>query len=394
MTAMRRHDGPVPPAARLFRHGGAPAGSSPLLDFSAGINPLGPPAAVLRALRDPAAVVRYPDPVCRALAQRLSARHGVEPTQIVVGNGASEIIHALPRAFPASRVAIAEPTYTEYLRASRLTGASVTHWLPEDEGFRPAPFPVEDAGVVWFCNPNNPTGRLWPRGPVLDWIAAHPKALFVVDESFLPFRPDEDAHSLVPALAHAANLIVVRSLTKVYAIPGLRLGYAVTGAERAERLRAQLPPWSVNGLAQAAGLAALDDAPFLRRTHDWFVDEGRPFAECLRGLMPNVEPLPSEAPFVLLRLRGVTSARLAGRLRQAGVLVRDASNFVGLDGRHVRVAIRTAEENASLVGLLRDQLEHVVDGPSEPPGLPRRASDGGDKPRRSPSARAPEDCDA
>jgi threonine-phosphate decarboxylase len=253
-------------------------------------------------------------------------------------------------------------TYTEYLRASWLAGAAVTHWLPADDAFRPAPFPVEDAGIVWLCNPNNPTGQLWPRDPLRDWIAGQPRALFVVDESFLPFRPDEEAHSLVPDLARNPNLVVVRSMTKVYAVPGLRLGYAVTGAERAERLRAQLPPWSVNGLAQAAGLAALDDAAFLRRTQDWFLGEARPFAERLRLLAPHLEPLPSEAPFILVHLRGVSSVWLTERLRQDGFFIRDAANFVGLDTAYVRVAVRTTEENAQLVRVLREHLIGAAKG--------------------------------
>ncbi|HJT79233.1 MAG TPA: threonine-phosphate decarboxylase CobD, partial [Gemmataceae bacterium] len=335
--------------------------AGPVLDFSAGLNPLGPPPGVWRALRDRTAVTRYPDPDCRALTERLAALHRLEPAQVVVGNGASEIIHALPRAFPAARVAIAEPTYTEYLRASWLAGAAVTHWLPADESFRPAPFPVDGAGLVWLCNPNNPTGQLWPPGPLRAWVAAHPRTLFVVDESFLPFHPDEQEHSLVPAVAGADNLVVVRSLTKLYAIPGLRLGYAITSPERAACLRAQLPPWSVNAFAQAAGLAALEDAAFLRRTHAWFREEARPFAAHLRGL----GGLPSEAPFVLLRLGGVTSARLTARLRRHGLLVRDAANFVGLGPQYVRVAVRTAEENATLLGALRDGLASAETEPAE-----------------------------
>ncbi len=345
-----------PPTAPLFRHGGAAGGRS-VLDFSASLNPLGPPPSVVRALlrelKYGDQIARYPAPYGRALRERLAHAHGVGPRQVVVGNGASELIGALPRAVGARRVAIVEPTYTEYLRASLLEGAEVTHWLPEDDTFAATPFDPEGADLVWLCNPNNPTGRLWPPGVLAPWISAHPAKVFVVDESFLPFRADEAEHSLVPALPRLPNLVVVRSLTKVCALAGLRLGYAVAGPERAERLRAHLPPWSVNALAQAAGLVVLEDAEFLAETHSWLAQTRPVFLERLRASSACIEPLPSEANFVLLRLKEGTAARLARRLGERGIAVRDASNFVGLGPGYVRVAVRLDEDNRRLCDELR-----------------------------------------
>jgi threonine-phosphate decarboxylase len=349
---MRQLPHPGPRPARLVRHGGGPAGRGPALDFSASINPLGPPAAVLRAVRLALpAVARYPDPASAALIARLAARHGVAAEQVVVGNGSSELIQALPRAVRARRAAVVEPTYTEYLRASLLAGAEVEHWLAEGDDFTPEPFDPAGADLVWLGNPNNPTGSMWDRARLIDWVRSFPRTVFAVDEAFLPFDPGEASLSLVSEVQHLPNLLVLRSLTKLYALPGLRLGYAVAQPELAELLREQLPPWSVNALAQAAGLAALDDDDFLRRTYRW-AEEERTFVCGRLAELPYLRPLESRTVFVLLRLHGCTAAGLTAALAQRGLLVRDASNFVGLDGRHVRVSFRSPEDNRRLVAEL------------------------------------------
>jgi threonine-phosphate decarboxylase len=342
----------------LFRHGDAAArtgGAS--LDFSVNVNPLGPPRSVLAALRAHlAAVARYPDPECVALSRRLAARHGVAPSQVVVGNGSNDLIYAAARAFRPRRVAIVEPTYTEYLRASRLAGATVDHWLAEGDAFEPQPFDPSGAEVVWLCNPNNPTGRLWQPRTLRDWIAAHARTSFVVDEAFLPFRDDEAAHSLIPHVDRLPNVVVLRSLTKLYALPGLRLGYAVASEMSAHRLRAERVPWSVNALAQGAGLAALDDEAYLAETHAWLAAERGSLLRRLAEVSAALKPLPTESNFVLLW----TASSIASALAERGIVVRDASNFVGLDERYFRVAVRTAADNRRLLDELGALLPAVT----------------------------------
>jgi threonine-phosphate decarboxylase len=366
---MRNISYPRPVPRALFCHGGIRADTGQLLDFSANLNPLGPPWQVMLSIgrelsfarilqrRKGVALTCYPDPACSALARRLARLHGVSPSQVVVGNGASELIHALPRAFRARRAAIVEPTYTEYLRASLRAGARVSHWLAEGATFRLEPFDPEGADLIWLCNPNNPTGQLWPPGTLIPWVEAYPEMLFLVDESFLPFRADEPAHTLISAVDRLPNLIVIRSLTKLYTLPGLRLGYAVASAERARRLRGQLAPWSVNALAQIAGRIALDDGPFLTQTRAWLAEELGGFTQQVQACSACLEPVPSQANFVLLRLRGVTAAWLTQRLRERGIAVRDAFNFLGLDDRYVRVALRQADDNRRLFNELRSLFQ-------------------------------------
>lgn len=339
----------------LYRHGDA-AGrdAAGLLDFSVSVNPLGPPASVLSALERHRQQLagHYPDPESAQLVKCLAQRHGLEPEQITIGNGSNDLIYAVARAIRPRRVAVVEPTYTEYLRASLRAGAGVEHWLTDGPEFEPEVFDPEGADLVWLANPNNPTGRLWKPGRLESWIETFPRTFFIVDEAFLPFRRDEGAHTLMAATQRLPNVIVLRSLTKVYGIPGLRLGYAVAHGTRAAALREEIVSWSVNALAQAAGLAALEDQTFLARTYSWFIEEALPLAERLRTVSSVLEPIRSQANYVLVLLRGTTSGRLARQLATHGLAIRDAANFVGLDERYVRIAARTAEDNARLLAAL------------------------------------------
>jgi threonine-phosphate decarboxylase len=342
-------------------HGGLPyqIGGKPLLDFSSNVNPLGPPTSVREALRQNLlAIAHYPDPWCKDLRGRLGECHGVDPDHIVVGNGINELIHTIARNVGADRAAIVEPAYGEYLRACAEANVRRDHWLAEGTGFELEPFDPGRADLVWLCNPNNPTGRLWPHDRLLSWIKAFPRKTFVVDESFLPFRDDESQHSLVRAAGRLKNLIVLRSLTKFYTLPGLRLGYLVANPSRYFPLAIGLPFWSVNSLAQLAGIVALEDSAFAMQTRSWLRCERNWFLRQLASFPLKLEPIPTEANFVLIRLWGIPAKVLARRLLAAGIAVREAGSFVGLGipGQYVRVAIRTREENQQLIDALKTIL--------------------------------------
>ncbi len=355
---MRRVERGAGDPAPLFRHGDrAGAAARGLLDFSVTVNPLGPPLAVVWTLREGLGAVRhYPDPECRALAERLGALHDCSPDQVVVGNGANDLIYLVTRTVRPRRVALVEPTYTEYLRAALAVGAEVSHWLAEGDDFRPAPFDPCGADLVWVGSPNNPTGQVWPPDELASWVRSHPHTLFAVDEAFLPLAlaPAAATGSLAGQVGCLPNLIVVRSLTKLYALPGLRLGYAVAPPAWATRLKEQAVPWSVNALAQAAGLAALADEVYRMHTRAWLDGEARPFANHLARASTHCHPIASGTSFVLVQLAGQTSAEVARRLLGRGIAVRDASNFVGLDARFVRIAARTAEDNERLLEALAE----------------------------------------
>jgi cobyric acid synthase CobQ/L-threonine-O-3-phosphate decarboxylase len=293
--------------------------------------------------------VHYPDPDCVELRQAAAARYGAQPAEVIAGNGTSEILQLVARAAGMSRGLIPVPAYSDYARAAEQSGMSV-HAVPLGRDLEAESL---SNTVVFLGRPNNPTGDV-PDGELLRAIAArHPRSLFVVDEAFGDFVQNFDS------LTHRrpANVLVLLSLTKIYAIPGLRLGCAVGDADLIRRMREFQPAWSVNTLAQAVGAAALRDADYVGRTREYVARH----RQWLTGELKSIRGLtifPSEANFLLVRMeRGGTDARaLAKHLLAAGIAIRVCDNFVGLDARYFRVAVRTEEENGKLVRALREVL--------------------------------------
>ena len=296
------------------------AGRDPasILDFSANIHPLGAPPGVLDAACAAVGEAhRYPSPSGEPLRSRIAERVGAG---IVLGNGATELLRAALAG--ARRVWVRAPSYLGYAEVA--WPAEVRHGNGAEAG---------DAIVVG--RPNNPDGHL----PTVEEVAAmrRPGVRVVVDESFLGFTGE-------PSCVGLDGVVVVTSMTKTFGIPGLRLGWA-TGID--PRL---VPTWTVNGPALAAGLACLDSWDWAHRVP---IDAWR---EELAGMLranPRVALVEGAANFLLVTLHEAEGSALRDRaLRQRGVLVRDASNFVGLDQRHIRVAVRTPAENARLVRAL------------------------------------------
>jgi adenosylcobyric acid synthase len=355
---------------RLAQAAGGP--EQDLLDFSASINPLGPPKwlpeVVLANLR---AVEHYPDPECLRLVEAISARYSVAPERVVVGNGSAEIIAALPRVLGGlaggvpgvTRAVIPVPAYGDYTRAAAQAGLAVrTVALDETKGFALDGDEVgaclEAGDMVFMGRPNNPTGTLCAREDLLSLAARHPGTWFFVDEAFVEFVLDE-AGAPDPGLlgVDLPNLVVVRSLTKLYAIPGLRLGFVVASPVPAAALRRALVPWSVNALAQAVGVAALADEEYVRATRDFVVQErGRLAAEL--SALSGLQVFPGSANYLLVRVSGGQrdAVDLAARLLQRGIAIRACDDFEGLDGSYFRVAVRTAEEDDRLLAELRSLL--------------------------------------
>lgn len=326
-----------------------------VLDFSVNGNPYGPSPVVREAL---AAVPldRYPDREALALRRALAAHLGVPPAQIVAGNGAAELLALLALAFvrPRDRVLVAGPSFGEYARASRLMGGRVETWTARPE----QAFAVEPEAIArrlavlrprlaFLCRPNNPTGYILPLEMLAEWAREHPATLFVVDEAYLAFAPGSRS-----ALGLGAdNVLVLRSMTKDYALAGLRLGYAAGPEGLISALARVRPPWNVNALAQAAGLAALADDAHIRRSLGELVQARGHLVADLEAL--DLTVLPSAVHFFLVEV-GDAAATRAGLLHR-GMLVRDCTSF-GLPA-FVRVATRRPEENERLVAAWRGLLE-------------------------------------
>ncbi len=323
-------------------------------DFSVNNNPFGPSPAVAAAIaRTP--VERYPDRECLALRTVLSEHLGVGTAQIVAGNGTAELIHLVALAFvrPGDHVVVVGPTFCEYARACRLMGADVHEWTSA----------AEDAFVmdcealmllvratqprlVFLCRPNNPTGTLVPLDAIAMWAEESPETLFVIDEAYLAFAGGVQS-CLTLGLA---NVLVLRSMTKNYALAGLRLGYAAGHVAVIDALQRVRPAWNVNAFAQAAGVAALADQAHLEQTLALLRHACAQLRDDLT--QAGAPPLPSTVHFFLIQTE--SGAVLRRRLLQRGILVRDCASF-GLPA-YVRIATRRPAENQRLVAAISEVL--------------------------------------
>jgi histidinol-phosphate/aromatic aminotransferase/cobyric acid decarboxylase-like protein len=353
------------------RHGGLQEaelralGLSPdaVLDFSSSTNPYGPDPAVLRALAS-TRIDRYPDPTALRAREALGERCGVDASQIVLGNGAAELLWSLARCLlaPGESALIAEPTFSEFRSAASCIGARVLEWRSRPEhGFAidlaalsaraletAAAAAPEQPRAVYLCSPNTPTGSALPALAIgawaSEWATRAPAACIVLDQSFLSLSERwQDAEVALPG-----NVVAVRSLTKDHGIPGVRLGYLIGPAALCRRLEASRPAWSTSALAQAAAIACCNSGPFVRESRERLLDDRRQLAADLGAL--GIESVPSQANFLLARVPQVAALR-ARLLARHQILVRDCASF-GLPG-FLRLGARPEADRARLLAALR-----------------------------------------
>ncbi len=337
-----------------------------ILDASASLVPFGPPAVLVRALKrglSGPALRDYPDRDYHALRGALAALHGVDPAAVLPGNGAAELFTWAARDAAAAGVSLLPaPGFADYGRALACWGGATRplplplHWgaaFPQPFPI-PPPDPIEPAATLWITNPHNPTGQLWRRDSVEPLLERF--ALVIVDEAFLSLVPDGEQQSLIPLLADHPGLVVIRSLTKLLGIAGLRLGYALAAPERLARWRGWRDPWPVNGLAALAGVELLaDGAGFTRwqaRVQRWTAREGAWLAAQL-ATIPGLEPLPSAANFLLLRGEGSLEPLRRELEERERVLVRDCRSFEGLGPQWLRLALLDRVGNSRVMEGLR-----------------------------------------
>lgn len=339
-------------------HGGVYSVNPSLVrvDCSSSVNPLGTPRKAIAAIQKSAKLLApmYPDPECRELKKSLSQYLRVDPAWISVGNGAMEIIYWFAQAFAKSRVVIPAPTFCEYELASRKAGAQVT-FVPLHDFKLDADEIIEKsrgAGAVFLCNPNNPTGMLATREirKIIENIDSSIKIL--LDECFIELVDDPDANSMIGMIEEFDNLVILRSLTKSFGLAGLRVGYSVCNPALVDKLSTNRIPWNVNGLAQAAGVAALADRQHLPRARA-IVKKERKFLHDSISKLKSFKPSRSDANYFLIDLHGRNSAQFRDALlKKTGVLVRDCSTFTGMGSQYVRVAVKARRENMKLLKAL------------------------------------------
>lgn len=345
-----------------------------ILDFSASINPLGPPEWLRPVITGTVSeLVHYPDPHCRELLEAASARHGIPTGELLAGNGTSELLFALAQACGHVRAVIPVPCYCDYRTAALRAGMDVELFpLREADGFaldaqalsrRLGELPGPAA--VFLASPNNPTGLTVPAAAIRELAWNHPDCLFVVDEAFGSFV--EGYESLLTD--RPANAALLLSLTKMFAIPGLRLGLTCAEEALVEGMHQRIAPWSVNTLAQAVGLHAVNDAGFEARTRAAVTSLRSQMASEL-AQMPGVTVYPGAANYLLCRLDEPRVPELRTKLLEKRMAIRDCSNFAGLDGHFFRLAVRAEADNLRLLDALPQALAEVMPGFGKMP--PRR----------------------
>lgn len=334
-------------------HGGNTCQFPDILDFSANLNPLGMPDVVRRAVIASAAQwEQYPDPDCTKLVQKLSDIEKIPPFQLVCGNGAADLIYRLVHAFRPKSAVLCAPTFGEYAKALGEVGCRIReYYLREEDDFSPKEdilsLLTPETDMLFLCTPNNPTGQL--TEPILlariSQHCAENGILLVCDECFLDFAEHAAEYSLRRCMME--NAVILKAFTKLYAMPGLRLGYAVCGSAMiAERLRHSGQFWSVSAPAQAAGIAALDETEFARKTVERITKERRFLAENLAQM--GLRVYPSAVNFLLFR----GNAGLDDRLLREGILIRNCADYSGLGQGYYRIAVRNHDENLRLLAAI------------------------------------------
>jgi L-threonine-O-3-phosphate decarboxylase len=361
-------------AARLTGHS-----PQAILDFSASINPLGPPCSAIAAIQDHLSdLVHYPDPSYHELRQVLAEEHQLSPDWILPGNGSAELLTWACRELSSlAGTVLLTPTFSDYNRALRAFKAlTVNSPLFNPEINVPSSLPTRgeywDASTVladlivlqprqsYGCllnNPHNPTGWLFSAQSLIPYLETF--ALVVVDEAFMDFLPPMQQQSLVDHVEAYPNLVILRSLTKFYSLPGLRLGYAIAHPDRLHRWQQWRDPWPVNSLAVAAGIAAVQDQVFQQQTWDWLaVAQPQLFQDL--ATLPGLIPYQSAANFFLVRSENSVTQLQQQLLQHHCLLIRDCVSFPELGDRYFRVAVRTDAENQCLLAGLSSVLSQLV----------------------------------
>lgn len=332
-----------------------------ILDFSASLNPLGPPAEALAAAHAAlAAAGHYPESDAGSLARALAGHHRLAEECVLAGAGATEFIFLVPRVLRPRRVLLVEPAFGEYRPALSQAGARIDAFqlLPEDD-FRLDPAALcaalhPDTDLVWLANPLNPGGTGYPRELLMALADRLPdEVTLVVDEAFIDFAPQL---SVVDQVSRRPNLIVLRSLTKFYALAGLRIGWLAAAPPLAAQLAAGREPWRLSTPAIAAGLACLQADALRTATLQAIPVLRHELAAGLTKLGCSVHS--SVANYLLCRLpaNAPAAAEIAARLRPRRILVRTCSEFAGLGDRYLRLAVRGAADNRHLLDALYELL--------------------------------------
>lgn len=331
-----------------FDHGGYPPAYKGFLDFSSNVNPLPFPRSIKSTKKEFWERIRYyPDPYCEDLKALLGKKLGISEEEIFLGAGSTELIYLVLRLINPKSTLIFFPTFSEYEKASMAVNSDILSFKLSHDFSLPEPKGIE-VDVLFLCHPNNPTGNFLVRSKeeIFLWKAKY----YIIDEAFIDFSSDEN--SFIPIFRKDKRIIVLRTFTKFFPLAGMRIGFVVAERSLVSELRRRSHPWRIPGLSSYLVEKFLKDENFQKRTRD-FVRKERGYLEKeLRKLSFKVYP--SVTNFILFGLReGETSKTVSGELKKRRILVRDCSNFKGLDGEFLRICVRLRKENRILIQALK-----------------------------------------
>ena len=338
------------------------SGISPgeIIDFSANINPLGLPTRLKKQIKENLSVIlHYPDPEYKLLREEIACYHNIDYQKIIVENGSTPLIYLFVQAFAPGKALVLIPAFSEYERALR-TRKSKIRFFPLREknnfSFELKEFlkHIKGIDIVFLCNPNNPTGTIFPHEELMKIVklSERKNILLFLDEAFIDYQEEESFKKRV-----GKNLFILRSFTKFFCIPGLRLGYGIGNERVIQRLNKVRAPWSVNSLAQIAGISLLQDEQFIKKSRK-FMEKERPFLFNELTEISGLKPFPSKTNFILIKIGEAeashySAARLQKKLLKKKILIRDCTNIRGLDNSFIRVAVKSRKENQKLLEAIR-----------------------------------------
>jgi threonine-phosphate decarboxylase len=337
-----------------------------MLDFSANINPLSFSEVGLDLMKERFELAsNYPDPEYIQLKGKIATFNGVHEKHVFLGNGAADSIFDVMRAIKPSSALIISPTFGEYERALRSVNCSVDYFILSKEeafdiDFNKLIYRLSQGNYdfVVVCNPNNPTGRIYKKESIKSLIdfANENRISVLIDEAFMDFVVEEKLYSVQDLVVHYDNLFVTKSLTKFFAVPGMRLGYVITCSSKfCDYYKSSKPPWPVNSIAESYGIGALGDESYIENTRKYIEREITYMIEGLSGFS-NVEVFGTVTNYVLIKYSG--GKPLSELFRKSNILIRECGNFVGLDEMYFRFAIKSRENNSKFLAVLKEILKN------------------------------------
>ena len=366
-----------------------------ILDCSSNINPYGIPESLKKRITENLEILeRYPDPDYVELRSKLASLNKVDISDVILGNGATEVIFLFMKIIKPKKILIVSPTFGEYERAVKATvnyddfscseksdnrnlgdkKVEIEYFeLKESDDFKLNINNLKkELGAKYdlliMCNPNNPTGKflkLAETEEILKECNKYNTKLFI-DEAFIEFLSDNLKESIINTKENKQNLFVTRAFTKFFAIPGLRLGYGIYFDKSLEKeIAEKKEPWSVNNIAEMAGITVLDDAEYIEKTLKWITEEKKYMYEQLNKIS-GIKPYETEVNFITGKIneelfsKGMNVKKLREKMLKQGILIRDASNFKFLDERFFRLAIKDRESNDKVIRVLKEIMNKAI----------------------------------